>query len=423
MKVWLWDEAESLSVPSDFKELPPRYTGSAEATDLPFEAALLSPGIDPAHPFWRALRQRGIPLWGELEWVSRQINMPLIAVTGTNGKSTTVSLIAHILREAGYRVGLKGNIGEPLVEVLQEDPYDFLVLEASSYQLETTVSLAPHRAVWLNLTEDHLKRHKTMEAYAAAKALIALRQEPEHYFFYNHDDPWIVSYLSKIRSGKVGWTLSGTLKEGAYWMNNEVRVNLPQWGEHTLHVGDHKLKGYGHAENILAAILVSLSLGVSVSTIEKAVLSFQGLPHRLVWLGRIGGADIYNDSKATNVSAVASSLASFQGNVHLMLGGADKGGELRSLTELIRAKTCKLWFFGDAGPRFCEELGHVKPYQIFRTLREATAAAVHDLAPGQTLLLAPGCASFDEFRDFNHRGEAFTDWITPYLEPRRGEGS
>jgi UDP-N-acetylmuramoylalanine--D-glutamate ligase len=376
-------------------------------------AVVKSPGVPAEAPVVAAARARGIPVLGELELGWRLLPNRFVAVTGTNGKTTVTEWIGHVMREAGEPVVVAGNVGTPLASLGADlDPEAAVVCECSSFQLEDSVAFAPEVAVLLNVTPDHLDRHGTLEAYAEAKLRIFANQPPEGIAVVDCDDPvagaielpgeglrepygidscadgeerCLVSYAD----GRIS-DAEGVLVE---------RAELPLAGEHNI-------------RNAMAVAAAALSAGTRREAVAAGLRSFGGVPHRLERVAEIGGVVYVNDSKATNVAAAAAALESFGAGVHAILGGSLKGGGFEELAPVVADHCRACYLIGEAAPRLAADLaGAGVPLHdsgdLASAVREAAAAAT----AGETVLLAPACASFDAFRDYEQRGDAFRELV------------
>jgi UDP-N-acetylmuramoylalanine--D-glutamate ligase len=363
-----------------------------------------SPGVPRHAPLLTAAIQRGIPVWSEIELAYRVLSCPVLAVTGTNGKSTTTALLGAILRQGGQRVFVGGNLGTPLINAAAEE-YDVAVAEVSSFQLEWVERFRPRIGVWLNLTEDHLDRHGSLAAYGMAKRALFTQQQVTDWAVINRDDPavWHLTQGLASRLFSFGWSEV----ENGTWLSGRSLVVRHQ-GEETQYVLDQvRLYGRHNDENIMAAVSAATVWGVAPTAIAPALVNFSGLPHRLELVAKKRGVCYFDDSKGTNVGAVMQSLASFPGRVVLLAGGVDKGGDYAPLRILVREKVKKLIVFGQAKETLRAALGQEVDTLVVDTLPEAVREAAAVVQTGDTVLLSPACASFDQFYDYVHRGQVF----------------
>ena len=363
-----------------------------------------SPGVPADAPLLREARNRGIPIWSEIELAFRFLACPLLAVTGTNGKSTTTSLLGEMVKVGGRKVFVGGNLGTPLIDALALRP-DVAVAEISSFQLEWVERFRPRVGVFLNLTEDHLERHANFSTYGRIKRELLAHQEPMDWAVVNRDDPEVWS-LAQGLPGKIfsfGWE---PVAEGAWIKNNALHIRR-EAQEVVLPLDQLRLFGRHNLENVMAAASAALLWGVTSSAISSVLTTFAGLPHRLEFVAEKKGVRYFDDSKGTNVGAVVQSLASFPGPLILLAGGVDKKGDYRPLRPLVREKVKLLIVFGQAREMIRGVLGDETQTLVVDTLATAVQAASATAAPGDTILLSPACASFDQFENYAHRGKTF----------------
>ena len=365
-----------------------------------------SPGVPQAAPLLKAAGQRGIPVWSEIELAFRLLSCPIVAVTGTNGKSTTTSLLGEFFRESGSHVFVGGNLGTPLLEAVAGS-YDVAIVEISSFQLEWIEQFHPRIGVWLNLTEDHLDRHGTLAAYGAAKRAMFLRQTPAEWAVINRDDPEVerLAYGLPGRHFSFGWS---PVSHGS-WVNAQEKTLIVKHADTEMRFMLDRLQLHGHHnwENVMAAVSAATLWGLPREVIERVLPRFTGLPHRLEWIATKNDVAYFDDSKGTNVGAVVQSLAGFAGPVILLAGGVDKGGDYGPLCAPLRSKVKKLILFGAARETMRGALAGATDTLVVETLPEAVREAAAIACQGDTVLLSPACASFDQFRSYAHRGEVF----------------
>lgn len=366
---------------------------------------VLSPGVNPQAPLWLGLKRRGTKVIGELELGYWFTDEPIVAVTGTNGKSTTTSLIGHILQSYGRKVFVGGNLGVPLCEyVLSGKKVELLVLEVSSFQLETIEVFRPKVSVFLNISDDHFDRHPNFEAYLSAKLRIFENQMGDDFAVLNRDDPNVWAISTKLRPQVIPFSKSPLSGEGVWYAGDRIKWRL-MGKEGEIPFGG-SLLGWHNLENVLASVAVGLVLGVNEGAMAEALLNFKPLPHRVEFVREFRGVKFYDDSKATNPHATLKALESMQGPVVLIAGGQNKGLDLKSLrtkVEKVRAVVA----IGEAAPEveeaFVGAVPVVRAYDMEDAVRKAFALS----EPGDSVLLSPACASFDMFRDYKHRGEEF----------------
>jgi UDP-N-acetylmuramoylalanine--D-glutamate ligase len=388
-------EAAALGIP--FTHQTPEVF---ESCDL----IVLSPDVPADLPPLIEARRRGVPVIGEVELAAPYIKGKTIGVTGSNGKTTTTSLIGHILRESGVTVQVGGNIGLPVTAMIDSSRDDgWNVLELSSFQLETICAFRAHIALALNVTQNHLDRHHTFENYAAAKRRIFETQQPGDFAVLNAEDPVCVEY-AKYTAAAVQW-FSGRRKvePGAHLCADKLVLD----GKLLMIAGEIPIRGRHNVENVLAASIAAARAGVAHENIAAAVRTFRAVEHRLEFVRNLSGIDFYNDSKATSVDATLKALDAFPGGLWVILGGKDKGLDYSVLREPLAAKARAALLIGAAAAKIGEQIQGVVPLVDARTLDAAIAHAYAHAAAGDTVLLAPACASFDQFKSFEHRGEVF----------------
>lgn len=378
------------------------------------DLVVVSPGVPLSTPEIQQVQRYGTPLIGELELAAQALQGRIIAITGSNGKTTTTSLIGHILQHAALRSQVGGNIGLPVVELLAADSADtWNVLEVSSFQLETIQTFRPHIALVLNITPDHLDRHGTFENYAAAKARITENQTAADHLILNAEDKPTQMVAAKT-AAQIHW-FSGTrrVKQGAFVHTDGIYLIRSEGGtpEPVMPVTEIPLRGAHNVENVLASILSAALAGVPLPTIREAVSSFQAVDHRLQFVTTINGVTYYNDSKATNVDATIKALLSFDKGVRLILGGKDKGSDYTALAPLLRERAAAIYTIGAAAQKIEQQLAGVIAIRHCDTLQVAVERASEEAKPGETVLLAPACASFDQFDSYEHRGRVFANLV------------
>jgi UDP-N-acetylmuramoylalanine--D-glutamate ligase len=373
-------------------------------------AVVKSPGVPKEAPVIAGARERGLPVIGELEASWRLIPNRFIAVTGTNGKTTVAELAGHLWRTAGEPVAVAGNVGTPLASLTGElDPQATVICEASSFQLEDTEFFAPECGMFLNVTPDHLDRHGSIEDYLGAKLRIFANQGNDDVAVFNGDEPAL-----------EGRDLGGCARRVAFCRGRggdpDCEVALDEgvifWGDEPLvEASELTLFGPHNLENAMAAAAAALTMGLPRDSVTEGLRTFAGVPHRLERVAELDGVLYVNDSKATNVAAAAAALRSFDGGVRAILGGSLKGGGFEGLTEPVAERCVACYLIGEAAPRLAEDLVSVHgagiELQRCEALADAVAAAAADALPGEVVLLAPACASFDQYRDFEERGEHF----------------
>jgi UDP-N-acetylmuramoylalanine--D-glutamate ligase len=367
-----------------------------------------SPGVPMANPLIVEAVKRGIPVLSEIELGYRFFHSPLIAVTGTNGKSTTTTLIGEMLKAAGRKTFLGGNLGAPFIGAAA-DRWDWGVVEISSFQLEWVEKFRPQIAVLLNITEDHLDRYPSFADYRRAKERIFEAQGSTDVAVLNRDDPLVWELRERVRARAVSFG-AAEVAEGVFCAADEI-VWRDGATEERYPMARVKLQGAHNRENIMAAVAAAKCAGVARAPILQVLESFAGLEHRLEFVREKNGVRYYNDSKGTNVGAVVKSLASFSEPVILLAGGVDKGGDYAPLREWVRRKVRRLVLFGQAKHIMAEALGDLTDTVIVEHLTAAVREAAAHARPGDVVLLSPACSSFDQFRDYTERGKAFKNLV------------
>ncbi len=371
---------------------------------------VVSPGVPYDTPELKQVRAFGLPIIGELELASRFLQGQIVAITGSNGKTTTTSLLGKIFADAGGPILVGGNIGTPVIDLIAEStPQTTSVLEVSSFQLETVVEFRPHIAVVLNITQDHLDRHGTFENYAAMKARITAQQTAEDFFVLNAEDKPTQMLAARTKAQVFWFSGRRAIKQGAF-VHGESIVFLPREGakpEPVMPLAEIPLKGAHNVENVLAAVCAARLGGVSAESIRASVASFKAVEHRLEFVATVRGVAFYNDSKATNVDATKKALEAFAGGVHLILGGKDKNSDYTELADLVRARVKTVYTIGSAAEKIERHLAGVVKIVSAGTLDAAVRQAAQVAVAGDVVLLAPACASFDQFTSYEHRGRVF----------------
>jgi UDP-N-acetylmuramoylalanine--D-glutamate ligase len=366
---------------------------------------VVSPGVPLSSPLLAEARTKGTETIAEVELASRFIDEPVLGVTGTNGKSTTTALTAHLLRTAGKRVFAGGNLGDALSNrVLQGGKLDVTVCELSSYQLEAIASMRCAAATVLNVTPDHLDRYASLEAYAAAKERIFENQKPGDAAVLNAADARVAAMRTPTGVRRRVFDPRGQTPEAAGYARGKGALTV-DGADYVLRAAT--LRGAHNAENALAALLLARHLGAAAAALQRALDSYPGLPHRLEPVRTLDGVEWVNDSKATNVDSVEKSLSAFDRRVLLIMGGRGKGAPYRPLRSLFPGRVAALLTIGEDAPRIAEELGDLAPVSACGDLRTAIARARSMARPGDTVLLSPACASYDQFRNFEDRGDQF----------------
>jgi UDP-N-acetylmuramoylalanine--D-glutamate ligase len=374
---------------------------------LTADLIVVSPGVPMEIEPLKQARADKQQVISEIELASRLIHVQLVAITGTNGKTTTTTLTGEIFRGCGFNTFVGGNIGNPLIElVISGSEVDRVVVELSSFQLEGIVEFHPRVSVLLNITEDHLDRYATFQDYMDAKARIFENQTAEDFAILNVDDPLVAAYADKLRARVVPMSRRRELPQGIYQRDDCI---IFRWDsrEERFPTAGYKLKGVHNIDNIMAALAATLLLGCDAGRAQAAVMAFSGLPHRMELVATINGIPWYNDSKGTNVGSVVKSLESFTGGITLIAGGKDKGGDYAPLATLLKERVEHMILIGEAKETIRTALGHLTDTRLAETLDEAVELAQRLTAPGGVVLFSPACSSFDMFRNYEERGEQF----------------
>ncbi|MCD6298075.1 MAG: UDP-N-acetylmuramoyl-L-alanine--D-glutamate ligase [Deltaproteobacteria bacterium] len=382
--------------------------GHKEATFLNAEMVIISPGVPHDTVLLNSLRKRNIPVIGELELAGRLIDTPMIAVTGTNGKSTVTAFIGRMLENAGFKVFIGGNIGTPLAAYAAGDKKaDYAVVEVSSFQLDTIESFCPFVSVVLNISPDHLDRYPGYEAYAQSKLKIFGNQGAGQYVILNDDDKRLCAI--NISSGVTVLRYGTEKKQGrhAYIGDEKIQAFLDDAELNTFSFKSFSLPGTHNLENLLPAVLGGLALGIDTPLIQKTIDEFKGLPNRLEQVAEHDGVAFYNDSKATNVDAAVRSVMSFKRSIILIAGGRHKGADYWALAEAAKGKVRKAVFLGEAKDLLAASFEGIVPFLMAENMEEAVAMSFESAENGDAVLLAPACSSFDMFTDYSHRGREF----------------
>ena len=403
-------DIRDLGVVEDLGLAQPRWQG--------YDAIVLSPGVPPELPWLMAARAAGVPVMGELEVAGRFIRRPLLAVSGTNGKTTTTTLLGELLTASGAKTLVGGNIGTPVVSLLaRQNEADCLVLEVSSFQLDTAQSFHPQAAALLNLTPDHLDRYPDYDAYLASKAGLFRCQGEDDLQVLNADDP-AVAALNRGKSRVYYFAAARRLTTGAWLNHDALKVRLAGRREEIFPLKHIRLPGRHNLENIMAALLLALDAGADPEACREVLAHFRGLPHRLEWVADLKGVAFYDDSKGTNVGAVARSLDYFDRPVILIAGGRDKDSDFSLLNDLIAARVKALVLIGETRERLARVWRGLAPAYLADDLAAAVVRA-RDLArSGEVVLLSPACASFDMFKDYAHRGQTFQRLVREFAHEK-----
>jgi UDP-N-acetylmuramoylalanine--D-glutamate ligase len=383
---------------------------------------VVSPGVPLDTPELVQVKKFGLPILGEVELAARFLRGKTLAITGSNGKTTTTSLCGEILAAEGVPVQVGGNIGVPVIALVDESRDDgWSVLEVSSFQLETVERFRPQIAVILNITPDHLDRHGSFANYVAAKERIFANQTGEDALVLNADDEAASRCAARAKSRIFWFSRTRIVRQGAFVHEGTVlfRASEQSAPEPILKVSSIPLKGEHNVENVLAAVCAARLAGVHPEAIRSAVENFRAVEHRLEFVANIHGVDYYNDSKATNVDASMKAIAAFPSGIHLILGGKDKDSDYRLMRPLLETRVKAVYTIGAAAEKIATHVEGAARIVNSGTLDAAVTAAAEAAQPGEVILLAPACSSFDQFENYEQRGQVFKDLVLA----RRGVGA
>ncbi len=372
------------------------------------DAVVLSPGVPHTLPEIERVRAAGAPVVGEIELASRFIDAPVVAVSGTNGKTTTTALISRMLEASGFDIFTGGNIGDPLIGYLERSrPAEVVVAELSSFQLDTIENFRPRVAVLLNVTPDHQDRYPDMAAYLKSKARLFENQKPSDTAVISGLDARVRSLADRIPAKTLFFSGRGPGEDGVDVVDGVLRFRTPADDGASISLTGLALQGGHNQENAAAACLAARAAGATLDGVRRAVRDFRGLPHRMEYVGTKNGVRYFNDSKATNLDAVIRALETFDAPVVLIAGGRDKGTDFTLLGPALRGRVKRLVAMGEAGGLLRETLGGVAPVTVVPGMAEAVSEASRRAAPGEVVLLSPACASFDQYGSYARRGDHF----------------
>ena len=376
---------------------------------------VVSPGVPMDTPEVKQVKAFGLPVIGELELASRYLQGRVVAITGSNGKTTTTTLLGRIFTDAGGPTLVGGNIGMPAIDLVPKStPETVNVLEVSSFQLETIEQFHPWIALVLNITPDHLDRHGSFENYAAAKARITERQEVGDFLVLNAEDKPTQMVAAKTRAQIYWFSPRRAIKQGAFVHGDSIFFLDREGGkpEPVMPIAEITLKGAHNVENVLAAVCAARLAGIPAEKIRATVAAFKAVEHRLEFVRNLRGVNYYNDSKATNVDAAVKAVSSFPGGIHLILGGKDKDSDYATMTDLLKQRVKVVYTIGSAAEKIERQLHGVVKIVSAETMQAAVNEASSAAAPGDVVLLAPACSSFDQFENYEHRGRVFRQLVS-----------
>jgi UDP-N-acetylmuramoylalanine--D-glutamate ligase len=381
----------------------------SEERILSADLVVKSPGVPKKAALIEKLRERHVPIISEIEFASRYTNAKIIAITGSNGKTTTTSLLYHILTQEGLNVGLGGNIGKSFAEMVVNDEYEYYVLEISSFQLDDVDSFKPYIAILLNITPDHLDQYDyKLELYAQSKFKITANQTHEDYFVYNYDDNGIADLIKEINTEakKIPYSMSTNVNDGSYADDENVTINFPDKLE--LPISEFALRGKHNVSNTMAAATAANILKIRKDTIKRSLFDFTAVEHRLETVIKVGGIEFINDSKATNVNAAYYALESMTAPTVWIVGGTDKGNDYSELMALVKKKVKAIVCLGVDNSKIIRAFeGVVDNIVETKSMQDAVRSAYMFGRKGDTVLLSPACASFDLFKSYEDRGNQF----------------
>ncbi len=402
------DQKPTPEIEAQVRELDVPLAAQNEAAFADVNRIVLSPGVPADLEVFASARARGVPVIGDVELAGYFLEGPVIGITGSNGKTTTTSLAGHMLREAKIDCQVGGNIGfAPCAMVETSAPERWNVLELSSFQLETIEQFRAHVSVGLNVTDNHIDRHKTFANYVAAKRRLFETQEASGHAILNADNPICVSYAEATRAQVHWFSSKRTLDRGAWLSGDTILLD----GAPLIDAASIRLRGRHNLENVMAAALAAHLAGAPLDRIAAAAGTFQAVEHRLEFVAAIDGVDYFNDSKATSVDAALKALDAFPGRLWVILGGHHKGSDYTVMRGPLHEKARMALLIGEASPILAEQLHGAVPLLACQTLDAAVAAARRQAQPGDTVLLAPACSSFDQFTSYEHRGRVFKSLV------------
>jgi UDP-N-acetylmuramoylalanine--D-glutamate ligase len=386
--------------------------GHGERTFRGQDLIIVSPGVPVDAPPLVQARASGEPVIGEIELAAQNLTGPIVAITGSNGKTTTTTLAGEILAAGGLPVAVGGNIGTPAISLVSAATQETVfVLEVSSFQLETIQTFRPKVAVVLNITPDHLDRHRTFQTYVDAKARVFENQQASDFAVLNEDDPTCRTLRDRTRAQVFWFSRKQEVQQGAFVRDGRILYRDPGGQREIMLVSEIPLKGAHNVENVLAGVCAGALMGCEPAKIREAIQNFKAVEHRLEYVATIKGVEYFNDSKATNVDATIKALESFPKNIHLILGGKDKGSDYTVLNDLLRERVKRVYTIGAAAEKIESHIKGAAEIVHAETLENAIRRAAGVAQAGDIVLLAPACASFDQFQSYNHRGRVFKEVV------------
>ena len=415
-------DVSALLRPADYSgELVLELGGHRDESFRKCDLVVVSPGVPLSIPQFQISRKSGIPIVAEVELASLHMKGKIIGITGSNGKTTTTQLVSELLTGVGLRGFAAGNIGKPLISLAADStPEDIIAVELSSFQLEGIRTFRPFIASILNLTPDHMDRYAGFDDYISAKQRIFINQDKTDFAVLNRDDIRTFAMAAQVPSTAFTFSRLSEVEHGAFTREGTV-VYRDEAGERELFpVSAIRLKGAHNLENVLAGCTMAILAGARPESLERSVRGFNGVEHRIEWVAEIGGVQYFNDSKATNVDATIKSLEAFPSNILLIAGGRDKAGDFSVLRSLVRKRVKHLVLIGEAAGKIRKALSGTVGMSEAGDMGEAVSTCSRLAQSGDIVLLAPACASFDMFRDYEHRGRAFKDAVRKIQVERQG---
>lgn len=402
---------------NDMKDQGIDYALGVEPDSTLFDLLILSPGVSPEIELVQKAKKAGVTITGEFEFASWYCKAPIVAITGTNGKTTTTTLVGEMMKEYNEQTFVVGNIGNAFSEAVESIPENGIVVaEVSSFQLETAYSFHPRVSALLNITPDHLNRHGTMENYCMAKYQIFANQRPDDYTILNQKDAYYEEAKRHVNGKLIEFSSTEKVACGAYLKGQNLCENIKGIEQVICSVEELKIKGTHNVENALAAIAIGVAFGVPNLLIRKVLISFCGVEHRTEFVMTKRGVDFFNDSKATNTDAAIAGLvglSSLNKPIRLIAGGMDKKISFADWVKLFEGRVAKVYIIGETKGQIVEEClaHHYEAFETFETLEAATQKAYDESQPGECILLSPACASWDMFESYEVRGKLFKDFV------------
>jgi UDP-N-acetylmuramoylalanine--D-glutamate ligase len=391
--------------------------GHGERTFQKQDMIVISPGVPVNAPALEPARKMRVPIIGEVELAARFLKGKIIAITGSNGKTTTTALAGDVVAQGGVKTLVGGNIGTPAISLVPESTNDsYTVLEISSFQLETIEQFSPKIAAVLNVTPDHLDRHGTFQVYWEAKRRIFENQTASEFAILNADDPEAARMASGLKAQLRWFSRKQEVEQGAFVRGDRIFYKDAKGEREIMALSDMQLKGAHNVENVLAAVTIGAILEIPEAKIREAVKNFKAVEHRLEYVATVNGVEFYNDSKATNVDATIKALESFPKNIHIILGGKDKGSDYTVLKPLLQERVKRVYTVGAAAEKIESHIAGAAPITQAGTIENAVRKAMDAASPGDVVILAPACASFDQFNSYEHRGKVFKELVHALAE-------